>query len=192
MLLSIANRISLYLMKENPDQDPIEACTYGIDIVLYTLISTAGLTLIGSLFLTFGQTALLIAVYYANQMSGGGYHASTHTKCFFSMTAGLLFSAFVIWFINGSLSIVIPTSCTALLVLWKYPVILHKNKQYLSTIMTVMKNRARLISGLSFFITVALYFNPALSEAAMMGMIMAAVSRLSSIVLTRASKAPAP
>ena len=62
---------------------------YGLDIFLYTILSTAGLLLIGYVSHHFYESILLIILFYTNQTYGGGFHANSHTKCFLTMTLGL-------------------------------------------------------------------------------------------------------
>ena len=62
-----------------------EVCEYGFAITICTIASTLGL-LLGQ----FLGGAVLIALFYTCQSSGGGYHASTHLRCFLTMCAGLL------------------------------------------------------------------------------------------------------
>lgn len=53
---------------------------YGLDIFLYTILSTVGLLLIGYVSHHFYESVLLIILFYTNQTYGGGFHASSHTK----------------------------------------------------------------------------------------------------------------
>ena len=71
-----------------------ETYIYGFDIAIYTFLSTFGLFLIGWIADRPIETALLIFLYYTNQSSGGGFHASSHLMCFLTMVLGeLLFLA---------------------------------------------------------------------------------------------------
>lgn len=67
-----------------------EVCEYGFAITIYTITSTLGFLLLGLLLGQFLGGAVLIAIFYTCQSSGGGYHASTHLRCFLTMCAGLL------------------------------------------------------------------------------------------------------
>ena len=62
-----------------------ETYIYGFDIAIYTFLSTFGLFLIGWIADRPLETALLIFLYYTNQSSGGGFHASSHLMCFLTM-----------------------------------------------------------------------------------------------------------
>lgn len=63
---------------------------YAINLLLYTVVSTLGLIAISA---TLGKTTegiIIILIYYVNQTLGGGFHASTHLRCFFTMAILLL------------------------------------------------------------------------------------------------------
>ena len=67
-----------------------EVYEYGFAITICTIASALGLLLLGLLLGQFLGGAVLIAIFYTCQSSGGGYHASTHLRCFPTMCAGLL------------------------------------------------------------------------------------------------------
>lgn len=93
-----------------------EVCEYGFAITICTIASTLGL-LLGQ----FLGGAVLIALFYTCQSSGGGYHASTHLRCFLTMCAGLP---------AGLGFSLLPCPLWALAVL-AVPLTLHLNKLYL-------------------------------------------------------------
>ena len=93
-----------------------EVYEYGFAITICTIASTLGL-LLGQ----FLGGAVLIALFYTCQSSGGGYHASTHLRCFLTMCAGLL---------AGLGFSLLPCPLWALAVL-AVPLTLHLNKLYL-------------------------------------------------------------
>ncbi len=64
--------------------------TYAFDIALYTVLSTTALLIIGIICGQLVHTVICIVLFYINQSVGGGYHASTHEKCFMTMAIGLL------------------------------------------------------------------------------------------------------
>ncbi len=71
------------------DDDQRVVCAYGLDLLLYTIISTAGLMMVGVVFHMPMQAVIIICVFYINQSVGGGYHADTHLTCFLTMAFGL-------------------------------------------------------------------------------------------------------
>lgn len=156
-----------------------EISVYGLDALLYTFISTLGLVLVG---IAMGRTLeaiVIIGIFYTNQTLGGGFHASTHTNCFITMLAGLLLclSTYLLPF---SRVLCLALSVTSLGYMAFFPLVLHKNKRYLSCKRTALIKRARwvlLAEGISF----ALCFwwgAPRLIQAACMGFVSCAVSRM--------------
>ena len=91
--LWIKQKLQSYVQNEKYAQS---ALSYGVDMALYTIISTVGLLVLSLLMNSFVSGTIIIATCYLNQTIGGGYHASTHMKCFLSMvlflTIGVLFS----------------------------------------------------------------------------------------------------
>lgn len=75
-----------------------EVYVYGVDLAIYTILSTLGLLLIGWIGGYPIESAILIALYYALQSTGGGFHASTHLRCFISMAAGMILFLFSLHF----------------------------------------------------------------------------------------------
>lgn len=107
-----------------------ETYIYGFDITIYTFLSTFGLFLIGWIAGRPLETALLIFLYYTNQSSGGGFHASSHLMCFLTMVLGELL------FLISFLLPYSPFTCSgisviSLLFMWMHPLVLHTNKSYL-------------------------------------------------------------
>ena len=107
-----------------------ETYIYGFDIAIYTFLSTFGLFLIGWIAGRPLETALLIFLYYTNQSSGGGFHASSHLMCFLTMVLGELL------FLISFLLPYSPFTCSgisviSLLFMWMHPLVLHTNKSYL-------------------------------------------------------------
>ena len=103
---------------------------YGFDITLYTILSTLGLLLIGLLFHQLANTIVLVFVFYSCQSSGGGYHASTHLRCFLTMCTGLLFGL-AFQYIPFPDWLFLAIGASSILLLLIFPLTLHPNKSYL-------------------------------------------------------------
>lgn len=107
-----------------------EVYIYGFDIAIYTYLSTIGLFLVGWAGEYPLESILLIALYYTNQSLGGGYHASTHMRCFLTMLLGMLI--FLIYMsLPYSYAFQACVAVSSLLILWKFPLVLHPNKKHL-------------------------------------------------------------
>ena len=137
--------VSLFERRGAIRPDEREVYIYGCDIVLYTLISTLGLLVLGTAFGRLLEAVLCVGIFYINQSFGGGYHADTHMRCFVTMAAGLLIYIL-------SLSLLLPPMVywvcgfLALVLLYAVPLVLHKNKAYLARHKKKLIRRSRLIT----------------------------------------------
>lgn len=140
-------KISKYLLKLLKQKCPIppneqDIYEYGIDVLLYTVLSTTGLLFLGLLYGQFTESIVIIAILYLNQTLGGGFHASTHLHCFATMAIGLsccLSTLFIPFPLLASVIIAL-TSAGFML---RFPLVLHVNKAYLSSKRQLFFNRSR-------------------------------------------------
>ncbi len=184
MLSTISDRIADFLCKHNDAFVSREVCSYGIELALYTLLSTIGLLLIGFLTNLVAETIIIIAIYYANQTVGGGFHASSHSKCFGVMLVGLMLChVLLIMLPVPFLPLVMVTISTYILL--ANPVCLHKNKIYLMPKFTKIKHRSRLVVLLSIIISLCIFFlgkNESLRKSGCVGVFAASLSRTAAII----------
>lgn len=103
-----------------------EVYAYGLDAILYTMISTLGLVLIGVVMRSTTEALVIIG-----QTLGGGFHASTHLRCFLTMAVGLL-CCLTILFIPFLLTASVIISLISVGFMLRFPLVLHINKAYLS------------------------------------------------------------
>lgn len=131
MIRRISERIVAFLDQHGAlKHSSKEVYIYGFDIAIYTYLSTIGLFLVGWAGGYPLESILLIALYYTNQSLGGGYHASTHMRCFLTMVSGML--VFLIYMsLPYSYTFQVCVAVPSLLVLWKLPLVLHPNKKHL-------------------------------------------------------------
>lgn len=178
MLTKCARRI-IDLLWENEDEVQKEICVYGCELCLYTVLSTAGLLVIGALLGDAAEAAIMIAVFFLCQSTGGGYHADSHLKCFVTMALGLLLG---ILFIHAKIplflcALLIAASATVLL---SVPLKLHANKQYMQSSSEQLRFRSRMVTVFILLCAVILWcmglFAPLTSICA--SLIASAVSRL--------------
>ena len=143
MLNKVTDFIKRKLQKFVPEEKRTQsALSYGIDMALYTMISTSGLLFISFAMNSLAQGTIIVFTCYLNQTIGGGYHASTHMRCFFSMTffliLGVLFCKLNTSTITmGGIGIL---SCVVLLL---YPVVLHPNRAFLRKRLPYLGKRSR-------------------------------------------------
>lgn len=155
-----------------------ETYIYGFDIAIYTFLSTFGLFLIGWIADRPIETALLIFLYYTNQSSGGGFHASSHLMCFLTMILGeLLF--LVSFLLPYSLLVCIGISVISLFFMWIHPLVLHPNKSYLKKKAPQLIKRSRQILLLEAALLVAfiLLNIPDIIQTGSLAFLLSAVSR---------------
>lgn len=131
MCAASCRKIVDYLEKKEviPSEDR-QIYAYGVDAALYTFISTTGLLLIGLLSGSLWETMMIIATFYTNQSLGGGFHATTHWRCFLTMTVGLGCSLCVLR-LSFPVALSFALGCALLLLMLRHPLVLHPNKAYL-------------------------------------------------------------
>lgn len=156
-----------------------EVYIYGFDIAIYTYLSTLALFLIGWIGGYPFETILLISLYYTNQSLGGGYHASTHARCFLTMVLGMLVFLAVIPITFSLLfqAIVVSLSC---LILWHFPLVLHPNKKHLikKANQYIMRSRRFVVIQLALFCIAAfLHFHRYILTTFTISLAFSAVSR---------------
>lgn len=118
---------------------------YGCDTALYTVFSTLGLLALGAGFSMLWEAVICVSIFYLNQSFGGGYHADTHLRCFMTMAAGLaIFS--LSYYLPPMQGIDIFAGYLSLTALYVMPLVLHKNKAYLSRHKEKLIRRSRKIT----------------------------------------------
>ena len=158
---------------------------YAINLLLYTVVSTLGLIAISA---TLGKTTegiIIILIYNVNQTLGGGFHASTHLRCFFTM-AILLLAGLLALELHPSRTLLKAIVLIAGIVLFIFPLILHQNKSNLLPRSKGMRIRSRIVVAIECLII----FIPNVFEAYFIlnsyaiGMTISVVSRVSAVFLT--------
>lgn len=179
MLMSLSWKFAAFLLDDSSDQNRIETCAYGIDLALYTILSTLALILIGCIFGKMIDTVILITIYYLNQTVGGGYHASTHWGCFVSMAISLLACLALIILFQGLPFLSPALALISVAVLWRYPVHLHPNKAFLKDKEASMKGKSRICSVVSLIVMLILMLaGTTRAFSAALGLCAAALSRM--------------
>lgn len=161
-----------------------DAYVYGLDLILYTFLSTAGLLLIGALFGRLFETVLLVALFYTNQTHGGGFHASSHLKCFLTMASGLLVfvaSFYVYLPIWGYILLAL----IGFFLLFTHPLVLHQNKSFLAQKSSQLVRDSRLVLFLEVIVFIILLFlgNIRLIHTMVIALTLCVCSRMAAIKL---------
>lgn len=179
MLTTIAEKCAAFILQDDNREDVLAVCAYGIELALYTILSTCGLLLIGWIFNRLFEILIIIAFYYTNQTVGGGFHASSHLRCFSMMSIGLLVC---ISTLNLSISVatLIVLLHISLIILWIYPVELHPNKEYLVKNLPKLQRNSRVVSLISYQVVLVLILQCKqinITNAASFGILVSAISR---------------
>lgn len=85
MIKSLSNKITSFLVHKNSiDNEDSEVCSYGLEVLISSLINTVIVLFIGFILGKFMQTAVFIVCYCSIRQFSGGYHSSSHGKCIFT------------------------------------------------------------------------------------------------------------
>lgn len=182
------NRVSIKLVGRLAQMglipfEQIEIAIYGCETLLYTIVSTTGLLLIGGLYNMLIEATIIVGIFYTNQSLGGGFHASTHVKCFLVMAFGLVVAMTVLSF-NLADIVVIFTMLLACTILFSKPIKLHNNKMFLmgNAKQYIQKSKAAVCFEACVFILVSLIGLVKIRNAIALGAILSALSRTVAIV----------
>jgi len=160
------------------DVELSEIYLYGAKTAIYTLVSTAGLLIIGCFFRRAIETILIIVFVYINQTLGGGFHAKTHIRCFLTMMIGLI-TALLALHLTIPISLVYGSLIVSIILLLNIPLVLHTHKKYLEVESEALIKRSRISTAIQGLVVVVLLCANAnaYSFACYLGIMLSAVSR---------------
>ena len=154
------------------------ALSYGVDMALYTILSTAGLLLICLLMNSLIFGIVIIATCYLNQTIGGGYHASTHARCFLSMALFLVLGI-VFCKLNIPELALYSMGTISIVVLFMQPVVLHPNRSFLKNRLPFFTKRSRCIIAFELLIIFVFAITGSqLLNAFIIALVLSAISRI--------------
>lgn len=157
MITSVSNSITNRLMKYNHgNYKDKRFIFYGVSTIVYTLLSTIGLIVVGWLFRSTHNAIILIFIFYINQTMGGGYHAQTRFSCFLTMSTALSISLILLK-LHFSIEILLVMNSLSFGVLFRYPVVLHPKRHFLREKLPLFARRSRGVTLLAAIIQ-ALFF----------------------------------
>ncbi len=159
------------------DDNEKAVCVYGMELALYTLLSTAGLFMIGMLLGRSKDTILLVAVLYTNQTIGGGYHADTHLRCFLNMAASLCVGLLLVRVpLDSIFFCLLGLFCCGILYL--IPLTLHPNKAHLKGKKMILIRWSRILTVVEAALCTVLYIlRSGQLNAFVVGLLLCAISR---------------
>lgn len=183
MLTYIAGKLTNSIMTDCENEQEYELCRYGCEIWLYTIVSTMGLLLIGAILGSILETIVIITIFYLCQSNGGGYHASSHVKCFMTMAIGLVLSLAVLY-ISFPPQLYYIFLCISSVFLFMNPLCLHENKQHLVNKAATLKIRSRIVClSIVFFIWMcSLLGQDIIARSGCIALFTSALSRLYALV----------
>lgn len=84
MLSLIVNRITLFFsVNKIIKEEDREIYAYGLELLLSTVFSLIAVVVISIIFGRFFETLVFLAIFILMRIFAGGYHASSHLRCFF-------------------------------------------------------------------------------------------------------------
>lgn len=171
----LVNKLERYLPSQPGMKEMLE---YGIQLALYTITSTIGLLLISLFMGMFVQGLIIIFVFYVNQTVGGGFHADSHRKCFFTMSTGVVLGNVICKYFSLQCALFV-LGAGSLGILLCFPVVLHSRKAFLKNRIPTYIKCSRICSILEI-ITGGILFQlwPTIFNAYVIGLFFSAVSRI--------------
>lgn len=84
MLNLLANNMAQFFYRENiiQDKEDIEIYAYGLEVLISSFLSIFSVIIISLFLRMFSGTLIFLTSFIALRIFTGGYHASTHVKCF--------------------------------------------------------------------------------------------------------------
>lgn len=160
----MAERIAFFLVrKEIIGGEKCEICSFGLELILATLINAALVTTASLALGVFPQTVLMLIPFMLVRGNAGGFHAKTHIGCMAVFTTVYIIGALILQFVPPEVArvaqfILLPAAALVILFIGALP---HKNRPVSSRELAHFKVKARL---LCFCILIAgmtgLYFAP--------------------------------
>lgn len=105
-----------------------EEIGYGLEVLLSTIISVMSAMVVALFFGMFKECIAFLVVFMPLRTYTGGYHASTHIRCFFALMIDMLLGVLIMHFCNRSMYIaswVMIAVATVIIV--AFSPIVHKN-----------------------------------------------------------------
>lgn len=179
MLMKASEWLVSVLFPDLQDNHQRIACSYGCELWLYTFISTIGLLLIGLLMQSFFESAIIITIFYICQSNGGGFHASSHIRCFITMSIGL-FAGLIMLYMPISQVYLLYMGMVSILILLAVPIRLHPYKQYLKSNKRILCIRSYAVTAVIALCVFALFLvdGGSLFGAGCIGILLSALSRI--------------
>lgn len=177
------NIINILISNDIIDENECEIYAYGLDLLFNTILSTMILFLTGTFWGKMVECVIIITLFYISQSVGGGFHAKTRRKCMACMFFGLCIAMCLIR-ANLNISILLITGFGSIIVLWSFPLILHKNKLYLIIEKERLINRSKTYTCFFLVLFILFYFKGEyrIINSFSVALLLCACSRLAAII----------
>lgn len=139
------------------NKDELEVYSYGLELIIMYLINAGTILFLGAMIGHFAETFALVFEFALIQSFSGGYHASTHLKCFLFMLAGWVVAMFLIPLISTCRILVPILVIIGLLTIYILAPIKHINFLMSENKEQKMKKTVRVISTILALFTIVLY-----------------------------------
>lgn len=97
MIKYLSNKITVFLVNNNSiDNDDNEICSYGLEVIISSLINLVIVLLLGFIFGKFIQTVVFVLCYCSIRQFAGGYHAKSHGKCISTFLGMYIVTLFIV------------------------------------------------------------------------------------------------
>lgn len=96
MIKSISGKISSFLVyNKSIDSEDSEICSYGLEILISSLINSLIILALGLMLGKLTQTIVFLLCYCSIRRCAGGYHSNTHRNCIFSFVCMYLITIII-------------------------------------------------------------------------------------------------
>lgn len=135
-------------------EDDRDVFAYGLDLLLFTLLTDATLLALGALAGLFWHSFLLLAAFTVLQSLCGGYHASTHLRCFITTSAGWAAGMLLIAYMPDVA--ILPLPLYGVLAIWRIAPLEHENTPMSDAKKARMRKLGRTIAAVIIVLGTAL------------------------------------
>lgn len=85
MIKYVSDKMTSFLVyNKSIDSEDSDICSYGLEILISSLINLVMVLILGSILNKFIQTVVFVICYCSIRQFAGGYHSNTHGKCIFT------------------------------------------------------------------------------------------------------------
>lgn len=155
MEYAVNSLVNYFVRHEIISETDVDLYIYGVDLLLYTIISISTLLVLGALLGLIIPVAFWLISFSLLQGFGGGYHASTHFRCFTAMAIGEA-GALLLWLLLPSAACIV-IGVLSLIVIWFLCPVEHPNAPLSTVTKHKMKKTTRICASCLFILGGLMY-----------------------------------